>query len=189
VLEALPDAVFALDGEGTVLFANRAAELVLQSGDGVACERSKLRARLHAERDQLDRLIREAAVLGIAGAGGWVRVSRLNGGPPYAAYVAPLNCGDEELLTAQTRVLVIVHDTAQHRAAEPNMLMQIYALTDAEARLASALSAGHSIESAAANLGVQPTTARSQLKSVFRKVGVNRQQDLVRVLSSLPAKG
>jgi DNA-binding CsgD family transcriptional regulator len=34
---------------------------------------------------------------------------------------------------------------------------------------------------------VQVTTARSQLKSVFRKVGVNRQQDLVRLLASLRA--
>jgi DNA-binding CsgD family transcriptional regulator len=65
------------------------------------------------------------------------------------------------------------------------MLGGVYGLTEAEARLASALSAGHSIESAAANLGVQVTTARSQLKSVFRKVGVNRQQDLTRILASL----
>jgi DNA-binding CsgD family transcriptional regulator len=65
------------------------------------------------------------------------------------------------------------------------MLEAVYDLTDAESRLASALSAGHSIESAAAKLGIQMATARSQLKSVFRKTRVNRQQDLVRLITSL----
>ena len=187
VFEALPHALFALDDQGAVLFVNRAAELLLENGDGLTCMASKLQTRVSAERSQLDRLIREAALFDIAGAGGWLRISRSNGGPPYAAFVAPLNCGDEELLAAQAKVLVIVHDTADHRAADPHMLMQVYGLTDAEARLASALSAGHSIESAAALVQVQPATVRSQLKSIFRKVGVNRQQDLVRLLTNLSA--
>jgi DNA-binding CsgD family transcriptional regulator len=41
------------------------------------------------------------------------------------------------------------------------------------------------VESAAALLGVQQATIRSELKSIFRKLGVSRQQDLVRVLTSL----
>ena len=65
------------------------------------------------------------------------------------------------------------------------MLASLYGLTDAEARLAGALSGGHSLESAAALLRIQPSTARAHLKAVFRKVGVNRQQDLVRLLASL----
>jgi DNA-binding CsgD family transcriptional regulator len=32
---------------------------------------------------------------------------------------------------------------------------------------------------------MQLATARSHLKAVFRKLGVNRQQDLVRLLTSL----
>jgi DNA-binding CsgD family transcriptional regulator len=61
----------------------------------------------------------------------------------------------------------------------------LYDLTDTEARLASAIGAGHSLESAAASLKMQIGTAQSHLKSVFPKVGVNRQQDLVRLLTSL----
>jgi DNA-binding CsgD family transcriptional regulator len=58
-------------------------------------------------------------------------------------------------------------------------------LTNAEARLASALSVGHSLESASALLGIRTATARTELKAVFHKTGVSRQQDLVRLLTSL----
>ena len=67
------------------------------------------------------------------------------------------------------------------------MLASLYGLTETEARLASALSGGHSLESAAALLRHRPSTARAHLKAVFRKVGVNRQQDLVRMLATLSA--
>ena len=104
-------------------------------------------------------------------------------------FVSPLRTGDDELLSANAKVLVIVHDTAQRRGADLDMLAALFGLTDAEARLASALSAGHSLESAAAMLGIRQATARTELKSVFRKAGVSRQQDLVRLLTSLSSIG
>ena len=182
--EASPNGLFALDGSGAILFANSRGEAHISTAGGLRSDGGRLSASLASERSALDRLIHEAAAMDLP-AGGWTRVSRVNGGPPYAVFVAPLNIQDEELLAQSARVLVIVHDTGEHRRADVAMLAGVYGLTEAEARLASALSAGHSIESAAVKLGVQVTTARSQLKSVFRKVGVNRQQDLVRLLASL----
>lgn len=41
---------------------------------------------------------------------------------------------------------------------------------------------GHSVESAASNLSISRETVRVHLKSVFRKINVTRQQDLLRVL-------
>jgi len=187
MFEASPNGLFALDDIGTILFANSRAEAHLKAADGICMTGGRLSAAHPSEQAALDRLIHESASAQQIGSGGWTRVSRLNGGPPYAIFVAPLNIQDEELLAQSVKVLVIVHDTGEHRKADLTMLAGVYGLTDAEARLASALSAGHSIESAAANLGVQVTTARSQLQSVFRKVGVNRQQDLIRLLASLRA--
>ena len=183
MFEASPNGLFALDAGGAILFANSRGEAHIRTADGLRSEGGKLSAFLPAECAALDRLVREASA-DMAG-GGWTRVSRPSGGPPYAVFVAPLNVQDDELLAESIKVLVIVHDTGEHRRADAAMLGAVYGLTEAEARLASALSAGHSIESAAAKLGVQVTTARSQLKSVFRKVGVNRQQDLIRLLASL----
>jgi DNA-binding CsgD family transcriptional regulator len=185
MFEASPNALFALDENGTILFANSRAEVHLNAAEGICTSDGKLSAALSSEQAILHRLIQDSASSQLTGNGGWTRVSRPNGGPPYAIFVAPLNVQDEELLAQTARVLVIVHDTGEHRKADAAMLAGVYGLTDAEARLASALSAGHSIESAAADLGVQVTTVRSQLQAVFRKIGVNRQQDLMRLLASL----
>jgi DNA-binding CsgD family transcriptional regulator len=185
MFEASPNELFVLDTNGIILFANSRAENHVRAADGLSSTDGRLTALLSSEQTALQRLIRDAGSAELVACGGWTRVSRASGGPPYAVFVAPLNIQDEELLAGNARVVVIVHDTGEHRQADANMLEAVYDLTDAESRLASALSAGHSIESAAAKLGIQMATARSQLKSVFRKTRVNRQQDLVRLITSL----
>ena len=185
ILEALPQAVFALDNQGHVLFANASATALLSVGNGLGCFEGRLRTRHPSEQPRLDAMIRDAALMPISAASGWSRISRVDGGLPYAVFVAPLNVADEELTAARAEVLVVVHDTSEHRCASVEMLTGVYGLTETEARLASALSGGHSLESAAVLLHMAPATARAHLKAVFRKINVNRQQDLVRVLASL----
>jgi DNA-binding CsgD family transcriptional regulator len=60
----------------------------------------------------------------------------------------------------------------------------MHGITRAEARLASMLADGISLEEAAEALLVSIQTVRSQLKSVFAKTGVTRQAELVALLLS-----
>jgi DNA-binding NarL/FixJ family response regulator len=46
--------------------------------------------------------------------------------------------------------------------------------------------AGKKLHDIAIETGVQITTLRSQLSAVLKKVGTDRQVDLVRILSSIP---
>lgn len=185
VLDALPQALFALDRRGKVLFANAAATALVDAGDGLLDVGGRLQTTSNTEQALLDRLISEAAYVRSGSGDGWLRVSRSNGGLPYAVLVAPLSVSDEQLIAAGAKILVVVHDTASCRRASVEMLTSIYGLTDTEARIASALSGGHSVDSAAALLVMKPSTARFHLKAIFRKLGVGRQQDLVRLLTSL----
>jgi len=185
VLDALPQAVFALGSDGRLLFANAAGIALVKIGDGLRDVGGRLQTTFGVEQERLDGKIREAAQEMAGACDGWLRVSRSNGGLPYAVLVAPLNVSDEQLTAAGAKILVLVHDTAHSRCASVEMLTSIYGLTETEARLASALSGGHSVESAAALLEMRPSTARFHLKAVFRKMGVGRQQDLVRLLTSL----
>ncbi|WYX35916.1 hypothetical protein WJ966_02415 [Achromobacter xylosoxidans] len=67
-------------------------------------------------------------------------------------------------------------------------LRALFGLTEAEARLASALVAGKTVEAYARDRGVTVGTARYQLNQVLGKVGARRQADLVRqVLCSAAA--
>lgn len=185
MLESLPQAVFALDRAGRILFANERGSRLAAAGDGLRIEDSRLKTGLGREQGALDAMIEAAGNPVKNQPGGWLRLPRPSGRQPYALFLAPLRVADEELLAAEAKVLVLVHDIERQKSADPAMLATLYGLTQTEARVASALSGGHSVESAAATLGMRPATARTHLKHVFRKLGVNRQQDLVRLLTSL----
>ena len=67
-------------------------------------------------------------------------------------------------------------------------LKALFNFTDAEARLASALVSGVTVDQYAENRGVKIGTIRTQLSQVLGKSGANRQADLVRrVLCSAAA--
>ncbi|MDQ0558646.1 DNA-binding CsgD family transcriptional regulator [Rhizobium mesoamericanum] len=53
----------------------------------------------------------------------------------------------------------------------------------AEAGLTGSLLKGKSLKEAAAIFGVAEGTVRQQLKSIFHKVGVSRQSELIRMLT------
>jgi DNA-binding CsgD family transcriptional regulator len=68
--------------------------------------------------------------------------------------------------------------TAAREGQELEILAEKYRLTPAEARLAMHLGEGGSLADYAEAAGVAIGTARTQLKSIFAKTGVNRQAAL-----------
>ena len=66
--------------------------------------------------------------------------------------------------------------------ASVNGFSRAFGLTPAEQRLAHYLATGGRLRSAAQSFGVSPHTVRNQLHSVFAKVGVQRQVDLMRLI-------
>lgn len=84
------------------------------------------------------------------------------------------------------KVLVTVSSPDSAEPVPPSALSALFGLTDAEARLTSALVGGATVEDYAARRGVTLGTARYQLKHVLAKTGAGRQAELVRkVLSSV----
>ena len=65
------------------------------------------------------------------------------------------------------------------------VLRSTFGMTAAEARLAGRMAAGESLEFATEQIGIAKDTGRNQLKSIFLKVGVKRQSELVAVLASI----
>ena len=186
MLDALPNAIFALDGSGRVVFMNSRAERLVRLGDGLGVEDGRLACGLPAEQRSLDGLIGStlAKANGAVG-GGWARLHRGSGRRPYLALVSRLVVGDELVDEFQPELLVIVSDPDEANVPDPQALRDIYALTEVEARVAAAIAGGHSIQSSAGALGISPETVRSHLKHIFRKTGVGRQQDLVRALTEI----
>lgn len=69
-----------------------------------------------------------------------------------------------------------------------NELMDVFGLTRSEAKLTQKLSEGLPIDQASEDIGISVQSARTYLKSIFSKTGVNRQPQLIKtVFSSIPA--
>ena len=182
-LEAMPQAVFMLSATGIVLFSNSKAKDLACSNDGITVADRMLRASRQQDQDVLDGLIRHACAPMSTRPGGWMRLDRPSHKPPYAIFVSPFWVPAETSILRPAPVLVMVIDASRPIRPDADGLKVLFGLTKAEVRLALALAAGHDLASASHLLSVSPETLRSHLKALFRKTQVNRQQDLLRVLS------
>jgi DNA-binding CsgD family transcriptional regulator len=66
-------------------------------------------------------------------------------------------------------------------------LVKFYGFTPTEAKLARLISNGYRLEEASKRMGIGYQTARTHLKRIFSKTGVDRQSELVRLLLTGPA--
>ena len=75
--------------------------------------------------------------------------------------------------------------SAEANDARGRQMAQLFGLSPAEVRVAVLIGEARTITATARALSASPGTVRNHLKSVFAKVGVNRQAELVAVLSRL----
>jgi DNA-binding NarL/FixJ family response regulator len=80
--------------------------------------------------------------------------------------------------------MVVIVDPEDLSPSERD-LADLFGLSPAESRLAAALTTGKRLSDIVAASGLQITTLRTQFSSILRKVGVEWQADLARVLSSI----
>lgn len=79
-------------------------------------------------------------------------------------------------------VAVLIERNEQDRARQQDALLAAYGLTPAEARVAARLVKGETVDEVAFAHGVSRETVRTQIKSIYAKLGVSRQVDLLRLL-------
>jgi len=84
------------------------------------------------------------------------------------------------------QVAVFLSDPNMQQPISIDNLVSVYSLTPSEAQVAISLANGHSIDDIAESSHHSAHTIRSQLKSVFRKTGVSRQSELIKLLLTGP---
>lgn len=107
---------------------------------------------------------------------------------PLPILITPMHA---HLLTSDleyegARVAVFLSDPNLQQPISVNNLVSVYSLTPSEAQVAISIANGHSINDIATNSNHSSHTIRSQLKSTFRKTGVSRQSDLIKLLLTGP---
>ena len=116
-----------------------------------------------------------------AGIGKSIAVGGTEDEPPFVAHVIPLRGDGLDLFTGALSIMFLTPVEPKTSPA-PELLQALFDLTPAEARLASQLTQGKSIEQIGLSSDLSHNTLRTQLKSVFSKTGVRRQTELVSLL-------
>ena len=84
------------------------------------------------------------------------------------------------------KVALFMSDPDLQQPISVDSLVSVYNLTPSEAQVAIRLANGHSIDEIANSSNHSSHTIRSQLKAVFRKTGVSRQSELIKLLLTGP---
>jgi DNA-binding CsgD family transcriptional regulator len=174
-LHVLRQAVLVVEQDGRIVFANLAAQRLLAARDGIKIEAGRVAAMHRGDHAGLAALLHP---LEAPKAGTTITLRRPRNRIPLVVQATPLR-PNRRWDAAGRLVLVIEMEVPPSRSFEH--LAQSFALTAAEARLWSGLAAGATLVELAERSAVSVNTLRVQLLGLFRKVGVHRQADLVRL--------
>lgn len=189
VIDCLPIAVALVSESGRVILMNARMESLIAENDGIALIGGKLSAASHAEATELRRLIHESA-RGVGSGNGYIRLSRPSLKDPLVAHVVRTPPRVSGKLGADTAAAaVFVADPRRSPRVLPEMLIKVFGLTRAEARLAEALAKDARLTDLAEQWNLSVETLRRQIKSIFAKTDVHRQSELIKVLYNIGSLG
>lgn len=189
VLDHTAIGLVMIDRTSHIAFANHTANEILSAGDGIGRSNGMLRAVNLADGVNLQAAISHALAGDEAQNGGeplkvpLLAFNRRHGPPLVAAFLPAASPGVEERDVAAIMYLV---DPQIDTGKMLSPLCRLYGLSPVETALVCHVAAGETIASAAQQMHVKESTARSYLKSIFIKTGTRRQTELVvLMLSSL----
>lgn len=178
-----------LDRSGYALLVNAAAQSILDRADGMAIKFGRFLFDEVTTQTRFETAVRTAldASAPVNGASrSDIRVNRASGRPPIELGVIPVRRpSDQALMPEGTSCIVVINDPATPQTVAPERLVRLYGLTASEARVCEALLTTGAVIEAAESLHITANTARSHLKSVFDKVGVANQAQLMQRLTLL----
>jgi DNA-binding CsgD family transcriptional regulator len=169
---------FRVDGEGRVLWRNKAAEALIDEGCGLVVRGGKLAARDAAANRTLRSAMRWAA-----GQPGGYDVRR-NALP---IVIERRHEGGAEIwwVLAEAGIVQIIANPDEMSDDRLAAAAVVYGLSPAQAKLARAIVEGKALTVAAEAAGVTLNTARTHLRRMFDKTGVRTQAALVRSLLAI----
>jgi len=195
MLHRMPNAVIGLDADAKVCFINQKADDILTADDGIKVADGRLVMKANSSQRSFATCLRhiftDDALLA-AHDPALVMIERPSGKRPIVLSLSPLGAQDaeyERMGSGQVRYLAILSEPDCSVPVSEAELAKIFAFTKSEAKLAFALCNGMSLQHYCKVAGIAYQTARFHLKGVFAKAGVQRQADLIRLITSLHLTG
>lgn len=189
LLENTRIGVIHLDRRGKIIEANGPARDLLRHGDGLSDHGGFLDAWLPADNSRLQKLLAQALPR-IASheqsAGGSMTVRRSLVSPKLALHLSPVHDGGLDFGTRAVAAMVLLVDPASRPRLDARLVAEALGLSPAESQVAVMLAEGRTLPDIAAATDRREGTVKVLLRRAYKKLGISRQVDLVRLVLSLP---
>ena len=187
LLGSMDIASVILNAKLEVLSANRQAKQILTSKDGVFLRRKALRCSQSCDQQKLEdachELMGRARNDEPAGHTSSITIDRTSADTKWDVHIRIVEKRDVVFGEGGPELVLLLRGPVRDSAPSQSRLIEMLRVTPAEAKLIAHLVDGLTLTAAAEALGISRNTARAQLASVFTKTGVNRQNQLVRLVS------
>lgn len=187
LLENTRVGIIHLDPQGRIIETNNKARNILRRGVGLFDRGGLLHARLPSDNARLQRLLKRAlpTVYGAPATGGSITAQRPAALVPLVIHVSPVTASQPDFGGRQVAVLVLVVDPSGKSEVDPASVGATLGLTALENQVAVLLSEGKTVRQIATATGRQKGAVYWLLQQIYRKLGISRQVDLVRLVLSL----
>ena len=185
--------VIHLDRRGRIVEANDRALDILRQGGGLHDRDGVLRAWLPADNARFEKLLAHALpAFGEPALSGSMTIRRSPPLPRLTVHVTSVGSREKDFGVGRVAALVLVSQEGNRARVDPDSPLKIDAglvsavlgLTPAEGRVAVLLAEGGTVRDIAAATGRKVSSIRWHLHNIFRKRGIPRQADLVRLVHS-----
>ena len=187
VVNLIRFSVFIVDTNMTIIWANHAAQSLLKVGDILCKSGGQLRSANQMESARLKKFLHNAMNCNQSNVRETVISLRSLQSGRFCELVAcrvQTNDFTPQIQQLPAAVL-IVSDPSQRTSVPSSILKSLFGLTCSERRLAKALLNGCTLDQYAVEMRISVNTARTHLKSIFRKTDSTSQAGLVSLLSRL----
>lgn len=188
VLYSIGIGLVLVDADCRILFMSSIAEEIVHTSQWLTLSCGKILPVQHSAVSAFARAVWEAAnTSGGSGitSGQVIRLrDRYDTGLP--ALITPFRSVSLEFLNVQPTAAIILNKPQRRGVVSPAVLSRVFELTAAEGRLLAALLLDRSLSSYAESACISINTARTQLKSVFLKLGCSRQSELISAVLANP---
>ena len=195
LLDLMPQATIVVDEARRIVHENAAGAAMLESGEVVHRRGAFLLARHPRDETSLVEALRALVLSGTVSpspprerAAARLRGARA-GSETLAVAVAVRPEATMRVFGERPLAILLLHPLAAPSRVDRLTVGLAFDPTPAEADVAASLADGLGPEAIAAARGVSPNTVRSQLRSLYGKLGAARQADVVRLVAGLPRLG
>jgi DNA-binding CsgD family transcriptional regulator len=173
--------VLAIDEQARVLFSNAVAQQLVAECSEIGIHDGRLVMAGHALAAKL-----EASRIGPQAA-----QIHASGDAAVGVMMVPVSDGRDELgPESRPERAIYMHHVSRSAPITERLIAELFGLSPTEARLAALLCSGSTLREAAMRMQVAENSVRTYSKTIFSKLGVSRQAELVRhILTSVAIFG